>query len=160
MEREEKQLLYKLSELDYFEVSDKDPDVRNWKVFTHDGRHIGSVDDLIVDPAQLKVRYLDVLVDYNEEGKDELVKHVLIPIGTAHIDENDDKVVLRDISPAALRDMPAYEGGIITRRYEHALRKIIDPDIIITSDNAGDFYSHTHFDTDMFYADRRTRRGL
>jgi sporulation protein YlmC with PRC-barrel domain len=160
MENEEKHLLYKLSELDYFEVSDKDPDVRDWKVYTNDGREVGSVDDLIVDPAELKVRYLDVLIDYRESGNNEIVKHVLIPIGTAYVDKDDDKVILKSITLDNLRDLPVFEGGIITRRYEHALRKIIDPDIIITSDDTGDFYSHDHFDTDMFYSDRRTRRGL
>ncbi|MGE5680636.1 MAG: PRC-barrel domain-containing protein [Bacillota bacterium] len=160
MENYEKQLLYKLSELDYFEVSEKDPDVRNWDVYTSDGTKVGTVDDLIVDPAALKVRYLDVLIDYTEPGANELVRHILIPIGTASVDADDDKVVLNAIPLNTLRNYPAFEGGIVTRKYEHALRKIIEPDIIYQSDDTGDFYSHTHFDSDMFFSDRRNRRSL
>jgi hypothetical protein len=36
----------------------------------------------------------------------------------------------------------------------------MDPDIIYQSDDTGDFYSHQHFDEDMFYGDRRRRSGL
>lgn len=160
MEKEEKQLLYKLSELDYYEVSDKDPDVRNWDVYSNDGQKIGTVDDLVVDPGKLKVRYMDVLIDYNEGKEGEIVKHILVPVGTASVDEKDDKVTLKNVTAGRLADYPAYEGGIITRKYEYALRKIIEPDLMITSDDTGDFYSHTHFDEDMLFADRRRRAGL
>lgn len=160
MALEEKKILYKLSELDYYEVSDKDPDVRGWEVYTLDRKRAGTVDDLIIDPGLMKVRYLDVLLDFYMEGGREILKHILVPIGIASVDKKEDFVRLPGLTLEALSLYPPFEGGIVTRKYEHSLRKIIEPDIMFTSDDSGDFYSHNHFDEDMFYSDRRTRSGL
>ncbi|MGE5400590.1 MAG: PRC-barrel domain-containing protein [Ignavibacteriales bacterium] len=156
---EEKQLLYRLSELDYFEVSDKDPDVRGWDVYGGDGEKFGTVDELIVDPAALKVRYLDVIVNY-KNGGDLNDRHLLIPIGLAAVDAKDDKVIVKTIGMNNIKQYPVYDGGMVTRIFENRIRKIMEPDIIYTSDDTGDFYSHQHFDEDMFYGDRRRRPGL
>ena len=57
--------LRRLGELDNFEVASDDPDVRGWDVKTRDGREVGEVEELIVDPSARKVRYLEV--DLNRE---------------------------------------------------------------------------------------------
>ena len=46
-----------------YRIADGDPDVRGWEVVGGDGRRIGSVNDLLVDTAEGKVRYLDVQLD-------------------------------------------------------------------------------------------------
>jgi hypothetical protein len=46
-----------------YRIADGDPDVRGWEVVGGDGRRIGSVNDLLVDTAEGKVRYLDVHLD-------------------------------------------------------------------------------------------------
>lgn len=43
-----------------FRLAGDEPDVRGWTVFGSDGRRIGGVDDLLVDTASGRVRYLDV----------------------------------------------------------------------------------------------------
>ena len=43
-----------------YRVAAGDPDVRGWQVLGSDGQPIGRVDDLLVDTAALKVRYLQV----------------------------------------------------------------------------------------------------
>ncbi|MGE5458347.1 MAG: PRC-barrel domain-containing protein [Methanococcaceae archaeon] len=156
----EKKLLYKLSDLDYFEVSDEDPDVRGWDVFGSDGEKLGTVDELIIAPAEAKVRYLDVLLNYTAMPQEFDGRHILVPIGTASVNEKDDKVILKTINRKNIYEFPPYDGGNVTRIYENSIRKIMEPDILITSDESGDFYSHEHFDENMFYADRRRRAGL
>lgn len=46
-----------------YKVAEGDPDVRGWDVMDRDGQRIGEVDDLLVDPEALKVRYLEVRLD-------------------------------------------------------------------------------------------------
>lgn len=52
-----------LRNLNRHRIADGDPDVRGWEVVGGDGRRIGSVNDLLVDTAEGKVRYLDVQLD-------------------------------------------------------------------------------------------------
>ncbi|MGE5352446.1 MAG: PRC-barrel domain-containing protein [Acidobacteriota bacterium] len=158
--REEKRLLYSLSELDYYEVSKDDPDVRGWDVYGGDGEKFGEVDDLIVDPAAMKVRYLDVVIMLKNKDDELNERHLLIPVGLAVVDKKDDRVTVPKIRLSNIREYPLYEGGLVTRIYENSIRHIMDPDIIYQSDDTGDFYSHEHFDEDMFYGDRRRRSGL
>ena len=68
-----------LKELDDFKVAKGDPDVRGWDVIAADGTEVGEVEELLVDTAALKVRYLDVELDKDlVNAKD---RHVLVPIG-------------------------------------------------------------------------------
>lgn len=52
-----------LRNLNRYRIAEGDPDVRGWEVVGGDGRRIGSVNDLLVDTAEGKVRYLDVQLD-------------------------------------------------------------------------------------------------
>jgi hypothetical protein len=52
-----------LRNLHGYRIAEGDPDVRGWEVVGGDGRRIGSVNDLLVDTAEGKVRYLDVHLD-------------------------------------------------------------------------------------------------
>jgi len=52
----------RMSELGDYRVADDDPDPRGWPVIGRDGATIGRVEDLIVDTAAMKVRYLDITV--------------------------------------------------------------------------------------------------
>lgn len=111
-----------LGQLDDFKVADGEPDVRGWEVLASDGRKIGEVDELLVDTAAMKVRYLDVDVD------DGMVagatdRHVLIPIGYARLDEDRDAVMVDALAAADLGGMPAYEQGPLTRHFEASVRE-------------------------------------
>lgn len=153
-----KRLLYRLSELDYFEVADKNPDVRGWDVKAGDGAKIGTVHDLIVDPGALKVRYLEISI---ENQADDAVNDrlILVPIGMARIDKDEDEVIIDKITRSVLTSYPLYDGGIITRAYEHSLRHIYTPDLMTTNDPDSDFYDHEQFDADIFYNTRGGTRG-
>ena len=90
-----------LDELDDYQVSEGDPDVRGWDVIASDGRKIGEVDELLVDTQAMKVRYLDVdlsdEVIANAGGED---RHVLIPIGYAVWRAKNQEPINMELPPA------------------------------------------------------------
>jgi uncharacterized protein (TIGR02271 family) len=145
-----------LDELDDFKVADGDPDVRGWDVLSSDGRKIGAVDNLLVDTAAMKVRYLDVDIDNDLlEGKTD--RHILIPIGHARLDEDDDRVLVDGLDSTQLRQIPEYRHGALTQEYETNLRTHFDNRSGTTSTNESDFYASESYDDDRFYANRRGR---
>lgn len=97
------------------------PDVRNWPVKDARGNRIGKVDDLLVDPVQGRVRYLDVdLRDNLTAGSEDM--HLLIPVGTAQIDEKEDEIRAMHLSGDQLGNYPRYNREPLTRDYEHRIR--------------------------------------
>jgi photosynthetic reaction center H subunit len=101
--------LARLGELDDFEVDRNDPDVRGWKVFASDNEQIGKVEDLVVDTAAMKVRYLDIELDRDHRRSDE-ESRVLIPIDHANLRPDDDEVRLDTIGSGQVADLPTHTG--------------------------------------------------
>jgi len=103
--------LRRLGDLSDFTVADDDPDVRGWTVRTRDGRQIGEVEELIVDPVARKVRYLEVGLD--RKGFDlQRERRVSIPVQSAEISRNDRTVLLSGMSHDAIASLPESEYGI------------------------------------------------
>ncbi|HEV2149858.1 MAG TPA: DUF2382 domain-containing protein [Longimicrobiaceae bacterium] len=145
-----------LDQLDDFKVAEGDPDVRGWEVIGSDGRKIGEVDQLLVDTAAMKVRYLDVDVDGELVAGDATDRHVLIPIGYARLDEDDDRILVDTLASSDLVALPEYTHGPITRDFETDLRSRFDTGYTAgatTTDD--DFYAHDLYDDDRFYGGRR-----
>lgn len=158
MAEHDERKLFKLSELDDFRVAKGDPDIRGWRLV--DGTHnpIGNVKELIADPRAERVRYMDVVLD-REFWKSDDERHVLIPIGAAHVDEEDDKVIVDKVDREKLLASPHYKGEAITRDFEHGLIDKIAPGTKkLASDE--EFYSSEYFSTDRFYGPRRTRERI
>jgi sporulation protein YlmC with PRC-barrel domain len=154
--------LFRLHELENYEVADGDPDVRGWEVVAEDGKKIGNVDDLIVDPEQMKVRYLDIKTDH-ELAVGEGERHLLVPIGAAQIDAEDDEIKLDGLNRSTLEKYPVFKGGPVTYDYEMTLRETLGglrgnkPDIV---DEAGiDFYQDNIYNEDRFYTRRNKSRS-
>src|SRR5437868_2574225 len=91
--------LVRLSDADY-QVAPGEQDVRNWEVCLASDEKVGEVDDLIIDPAAGKVRYLDVELDHEAVGWDN-DRHVLVPIASAQLDTNEEEVVLNGMTREA-----------------------------------------------------------
>lgn len=152
-----------LDQLDDFKVASGDPDVRGWEVRAADGRRIGEVDELLVDTAAMKVRYLDVGVDDGLVAG-ERDRHVLVPIGYARLERDHDCVVVEQLSSADLRAIPAYDHGPITRDFETSVRDSYRGDRAPARPSAArpsasaddDFYADREFDESQFWAARRS----
>lgn len=154
-----------LDQLDDFKVAEGDPDVRGWEVVASDGRKIGEVDQLLVDTAAMKVRYLDVDLDEAmiAETREASERHVLIPIGYARLDEGSDRVIVDNLASSDLAGLPEYTHGPITRDFESDLRTRFDRGHVEGAAEAGtardrDFYAHDLYDENRFYGARRPGR--
>jgi len=150
-----------LDELDDFKVASGDPDVRGWEVVASDGRKIGSVDNLLIDTGAMKVRYLDVDLDDEIVGsKDD--RHILIPIGYARLNEDDDRIRVDSLNSTDIAGLPAYKHEPLTREYETSVRDRFSAGTTSatatsgTRDDNSDFYSNEHYDDNQFYGSRRS----
>lgn len=151
-----------LDELDDFSVAEGDPDVRGWDVLSADGRKIGQVDNLLVDTAAMKVRYLEVDVDDDVlEGSGD--RHILVPIGYARLHEEDDQVLVDSLKSTDVMALPEYRQEPLTRAYESSVRERFDTGY---TDAAGagaaaastadtDFYAGSGYDQNRFFGSRR-----
>jgi photosynthetic reaction center H subunit len=153
--------LYRLSDLSDYEVADEDPDVRGWDVVTADNKTIGKVKDLIVDTTAMKVRYLEVKVNDDISGVDD--HRMLMPIGTASIDEKKDLIRAGNVETVTILKYPKFEGEKITRDYEDNLRKSYNPEYEVKDEDKvkerdKDYYSNEYYDEEKFYSSRRKKR--
>jgi photosynthetic reaction center H subunit len=144
--------IVRLDELDEFEIAEGDPDVRDWDVISSDGRRIGKVDELLIDTGAMKARYLGVDLDedlIDTDGE----RHVLVPIGYARLDENDDQVFVDALASTDVAALPGYTHEPVTRESEVTIVRHFDPGY---SPLAGqDFYAHDLYDESRFYGPRR-----
>ena len=121
MHKNEDIRLARLEELKGFQVAQGDQDIRGWEVRTPDDRKIGKVEELIVDPVEKRVRYMEVKIDGKQLGIDD-DRHILVPIGTARLKEKGHDVLIERLPAMGLTGAPAYKRGPITREYETSLR--------------------------------------
>lgn len=143
-----------LDQLNDFKVAEGDPDVRGWDVLSSEGRKIGEVDNLLVDTTAMKVRYLDVDIEQGllENDPD---RHILIPIGYARLDEDDDQIFVDSLNAATLNEIPAYRAGSLTREYETNLHGFFDNDFSGSTEKDNDFYAHESYSDEGFFGPRR-----
>ena len=147
--------LVALGALKRYRVAKGEPDIRGWDVVTSDHRKVGQVHELIVDRETMKVRYLDVAIAGKFLGiKDN--SHVLIPISGAHLDDDDNRVYLSDVSVGALASIPPYDHRALTRYFETTLTGFFQRDGGHTPGR--DFYEDEAFDDRQFWAARRSGR--
>jgi photosynthetic reaction center H subunit len=172
-----------LSKIDGFDVADGTPDPRGWTVRDASGTDIGKVHDLIVDTVAMRTRYLDVELDKKALHLDK-DRDVLIPVGQARLDDDDDRVILGSMSASRLALLPEYTHGDIDRQYESSLLPNFDegavdatnggdsgaaigamsgqrPDSrsgVIADAPESDFYDNRHFDEKSFFGTRRVQQ--
>jgi hypothetical protein len=145
----ETSLLRRLRDLTDFEVADGNPDVRGWTVRGADGKALGRVHELIVEPAALKVRYLDIELD-RSFNRSEPESHILLPIGVAAVDSEDDNVFVPALNSESVLNYPPYIELQITRDYEEAMLRALGQ---APAGEAG-FYERESYDSDAFYRSR------
>lgn len=93
----------RMSDAGRFQVSDEDPDPRGWSVVSTDGKAIGEVRDLIVDPSAMKVRYFDIEVNNSWRLDD---PHVVVDANSVDLLEQERRVVLQGMGTEGLSSLP------------------------------------------------------
>ena len=138
--------LRRLRDLPDFEVATDQPDVRGWAVRGSDGKPLGLVYELIVDPEALKVRYLDVELAA-QHARSPHETHILLPIGVANLDADGDNVFVPGLNQLTVKDYPPYVELQITREYEEAMLRALGKNPV-----EGDFYARNRYDAGAFYS--------
>src|SRR5215217_5074335 len=120
--------LVPLSSLHDYKVASGNPDVRGWDVIARDGKKVGEVDELLVDPAAERVRYLALKLDRSllSGATGTGSGYVLIPVGNARLDDSNDRILLDSMNDADVATLPAYDRDTFTREHETSLRQRFD----------------------------------
>jgi sporulation protein YlmC with PRC-barrel domain len=131
----------RLQELDRsdFGIVEGEPDIRGWDVKTASGQKIGEVEELIIDAQKQKVRYMVVELDDDDLDLED-DKEVLIPIGLAELDKDDDDVILPSVTVEQLRALPAYDADNLNDEAERSVCTALgrNDETISTSSTAKD----------------------
>src|SRR6478609_4962498 len=163
----------RLQELDHsnFEIVKGEPDIRGWDVRYKNGEKIGSVEELILDTKAKKVRYMTVDLDENELRLEN--RKIVIPIGFAELDEQNDDVLIPNVSVDQLCRLTDYKRNSLTPEIERSIASIfgrkvnVEPIASIKREERNvnevdndvdpDFYSHEYYNTDNLYKNRLNR---
>lgn len=140
--------LVRLSDANDLHVAEGNEDVRGWEIRDQSGEKIGKVKDLLVDQSAMKVRYLDAELG---GGIFSTGRRVLIPVGVARLDDDDDTVLL-NVASTALQQYPDYDGSTVSRDYESSLRQRLDSSYQRDDQN---FYGHSHYEERGLFGSRR-----
>lgn len=189
--KENRRLVY-LDDLKEYKMAKGDPDVWGWNLHDASGDNIGVVSGLIVDPANERVVYLDVDIrediispDHDpfdarhfdgihefQDKKGDI--HMIVPVGVAHVDHVNKKVVADGIDQGALRNYPSYryyekmfqlhpeyerrikEEYLRQKRYNEGRDSRLDDD---TNKSEADYYKSDQFNEDQFYGRENPERG-
>ena len=104
-----------------YRVATDDP--RKWEVVTGDGRTVGRVAELLIDPGAMQARYLDVALDEKELELEPVDRHILVPSDRVRLDRKKKKVVLAGLLAPDLADYPQYGGLPFRHRQEKELEE-------------------------------------
>jgi hypothetical protein len=140
-----------LDALDDFELADGVADVRGWDVVDAHGRRIGEVHAILVDTAAEAPRYLDVEVDHAVMRTSD-DRHLLIPVGCARVDDDDDRVHVTTLDASALAGTPLYDHRPVTREFEQSIRQCHAGQLGDAPPSASsDFYADAVYDARRFW---------
>ena len=130
-----------LREAREFRLPKSAPNPRGWSVFGTDHERVGVVEDMLVDPGMMKVRYLDVDVS------DDLFllredRHVVVPMEAVELRERGEDVWVRGLTAREIAALPAYTGGavdpLVEQRVLAAFAGHLQDDVPVEREEAGD----------------------
>ncbi|MGK7392144.1 MAG: hypothetical protein ACNS60_17460 [Candidatus Cyclobacteriaceae bacterium M2_1C_046] len=149
------------------------PEIQEWDVIDGFERHVGTVDDLLVDTKEEVTRYVDVKLDEDVvKTKNEILTnpnikkvegdvHMILPIGTVRLDNENKRIISDEINQNIIDRGPLHKGGEdITPDYERGVVGLISeadsgrPREVYISEKGpvtDEFYNRAYFDLDRFY---------
>jgi sporulation protein YlmC with PRC-barrel domain len=143
-----------------FEIADGQPDIKGWDVKNDLGQVIGDVEELLFNPQTQKVRYMVVDTDANDLHL--AARKILVPIGVAELHEDDDYIVVPQVTVAHIETLPDYEKGGLNAEHEQHIRSTFSSlgaagmgMGAIGSTPTEDFYEHEQFNANRLYNRRR-----
>ena len=99
-----------LREARQFRLPKGAPNIRGWSVFGEDHERVGVVEEMLVDPEGMKVRYLDVdVADDLFHLKED--RHVIVPMEAVELRERGEDVWIHGLTARQISMLPAYTGG-------------------------------------------------
>lgn len=139
-----------------FEIAKGQEDITGWDVKDSDGDIVGKVDDLIFDKESLKVRYLILKVKKNKDLGIVESRKVLVPIGLAQLDREDDEVYLQNLNIDRLNSLPDYDKDKLNREMETKTYNTASGATVPVATGA-DFYNNDYYNDTNLYKNRRER---
>jgi uncharacterized protein (TIGR02271 family) len=139
-----------------YKIAEGEDNIKGWDVKDMQDNDLGDVDELIFDVESLKVRYLVLDLDKNKDLGLENRK-VLIPIGMAELDHEDDEVILKNISIDQIRALPDYDKDNLNSDYEQRNYSSLAGAGAAAATTA-DFYNNDNFNDRNLYRNRRRDR--
>ena len=132
--------LQRLSKSSDYAVAPNEADVRGWTVVGRDGERIGEVDDLLIDPARMKVAQLDVDI----KGGD----HISVPAEEVQIDRARREVRIQGYAPGAYQAATAAADRASTRTDERLTRTEEELRVGTRAVEAGEVVVGKHVETE------------
>lgn len=109
---------------DEYEVAGEDP--RGWDVVTADGKEVGEVSELLMDPGAMKARFLDVTVDEEDLKLERVDRHILLPAERVRLERNKKRVVVGGLLASDVARYPQYGGLPLHSRTARELDEFFD----------------------------------
>lgn len=148
-----------------FEMADGQPNIRGWDVLDETGQRIGEVEELIFDVQSRKVRY--IVLDLEGNLMDLDARNVLIPIGLVELHDEDDNLILRNVTADQLRNLPEFRDDAFNDDTETNTRKVFDSSFAGVTGVGGTagaqgnwdaFYEHEYYNDRKLYRNPIDRR--
>ena len=122
-------VLRRMRDLPDFEMAPNSPDVRNWTVRGSDGQPLGTVHELLVDPAARQVLYLNVTLDADLPGvpapPPHAEKRILLPVAAVNIDPEGQSIFITALRRDTVASYPLFVDFMLPPDYEAAMRQAL-----------------------------------
>jgi len=139
-----------------FEIAKGQEDITGWDVKDSQGDIVGKVDDLVFDKESLKVRYLILKLKKDKDLGIDKSRKVLIPIGMAQLDREDDEVYLQNLNIDRLNSLPDYDKDMLNREMEAKTYNTATGSAVAAA-TGSDFYNNDYYNDTNLYKNRRDR---
>ncbi len=113
---------------DDYEIAGEDP--RGWDVVTADGKEVGEVAELLMDPGAMKARFLDVAVDEKDLKLEPVDRHILLPTDRVRLERNKKRVVVGGLLASDVARYPQYGGLPVRGRTVRELDEFFDRSVM------------------------------